>query len=62
MSNFDRSKLSSGKFWLTLISGIVFAYTATHKILDSQAVSAILTAVFTSYFMKDNKNDSQLPK
>ena len=50
----DLNKFTSGKFWLTIISGFVFAYVACRGILDSQAVSAILGSVFTSYFMKDN--------
>jgi hypothetical protein len=54
MKEFDLAKFSSGKFWLTIISGCVFAYVACNKILDSQAVSAILGSVFTSYFMKDS--------
>jgi hypothetical protein len=46
-------KLLSGKFWLTIIAGLVFAYTACHKILSTEAIATLLSAVFTSYFMKD---------
>ena len=55
MKEFDLSKLTSGKFCLTIISGCVFAYVACTKILNDQAVAAILSGVFTSYFMKDNQ-------
>ena len=46
-------KLLSGRFWLTVVSGAVFAYATYANILDSQAVSAILVMVFISYFQKD---------
>ena len=55
------SKLLSGRFWLTIIAGIVFGYTAIYKILPSEAVASIITAVFISYFerhdRKGDKND-----
>lgn len=49
-------KLTSGRFILTIIAGLVFAYATYTKILEAQAVSAILIYVFTSYFDK-NKTD-----
>ena len=51
----DWSKLSSGKFWLTIISGIVFAYATWKKILSAEAVATIVTMVFVSYFQKNNQ-------
>ena len=47
------SNLGSGRFWLTIISGIVFAYATYTKLLSGEAVSAIITMVFMSYFQKD---------
>lgn len=47
------SKLSSGKFWLTIISGIVFAYATVKRILSAEAVATIVTMVFISYFQKN---------
>ena len=49
----DWSKLSSGKFWLTIISGVVFAYATWKKILSAEAVATIVTMVFVSYFQKE---------
>ena len=46
-------KLTSGRFILTIIDGVVFAYATYAKILEAQAVSAILIFVFTSYFDKN---------
>lgn len=50
-------KLESGRFVLTIISGLVFAYATYAGLLDSQAVSAILALVFTSYFNKKNEHN-----
>ena len=50
-------KLLSGRFILTIIAGVVFAYATFAKILEAQAVAAILVGVFTSYFdKKDHGN------
>ncbi len=55
--NIDWSKFSSGKFWLTIITGLVFAYCAVRHILGSEAISTICGMVFISYFQKqDTKN------
>lgn len=51
----DWSKLLSGRLWLTFISGLVFAYATYAKILEAQAVSAIIVAVFTSYFQRQDR-------
>ena len=47
-------KLLSGRFILTLVGATVFFITAIKGILEAQAVSAILSAIFLSYF---NRND-----
>lgn len=52
-------QVTSGRYFLTIIAGLVFAYATYAKILDSQAVSAIVTAVFISYF---NRSDREQPK
>jgi len=46
-------KLLSGRFLLTVIAGLVFAYVSMTGILESQAVSTIIAMVFVSYFNKD---------
>ena len=48
-------KMASGKFWLTIISGFVFAYAVYIKFLNPEATATILTMVFISYFQKENQ-------
>jgi len=48
-------QVTSGRYFLTIIAGLVFAYATYAKILDSQAVSAIVTAVFISYFNRSDR-------
>ena len=54
-----RDKLLSGRLWLTLISGIVFAYCSFTKILTADVIATILTAVFMSYFQRSDRNGTQ---
>jgi hypothetical protein len=55
------AKVTSGKFWLSIIAGIVFAYATYSKILSGEAVSAIISMVFVSYFTKDKGNGNPTP-
>jgi hypothetical protein len=48
-------KLTSGRFWLTIISGFVFAYAVYAKIINAEATAAILTLVFMAYFQKNDR-------
>jgi len=50
------NKLLSGRYYLTIISGIVFAYAVYAKILNAEATAAIITAVFMSYFNRSRNN------
>jgi len=59
MSPCVTEKLSSGKFWLTIISGVVFAYATYKRILNAEAVSTIVTMVFVSYFNRKQENGAQ---
>ncbi len=45
-----KEKLLSGRYFLTVICGIVFAYCAVRKIIPSEAIIAVISTVFTSYF------------
>ncbi len=49
-------KIASGKFWLTIICGIVFAWVSVKKIIPPDAVITIITMVFISYFTKPPQN------
>ena len=51
------SKLCSGRFILTVISGLVFAYAVVTKLIDSQATASIITLVFMAYFSRKRKED-----
>ena len=51
------SKISSGKWVLTVISGVVFAYATFKGILSAEAVASIVSMVFVSYFNKKDDYD-----
>ena len=55
MSQKTIDKILSGRLWLVLITGIVFAYATYAKILSGEAVSAIVVAVYTSYFGRSDR-------
>jgi hypothetical protein len=48
-------KFMSGRFLLTVIAGLVFAWCACRQIISGEATAAILTAVFTSYFHRPDR-------
>ena len=59
-------KIGSGRWWLTIISGIVFAYAVMYDKINAEATAAILACVFTNYFNKGKDNghtevDKKLP-
>ena len=45
-------EFTSGKFLLTLIGGIVFAYVACMQIIKPEVTASILVMIFISYFQK----------
>jgi len=53
------SKILSGRFILTIICGVVFAYISIVKILPPEAVAVILTMVFKSYFERKRKEEEK---
>ena len=56
------NKLLSGQYFLTVTCGAVFAYTACLKIIPPDAVIAILTTVFISYFKRDRAPENGPPE
>jgi hypothetical protein len=46
-------QFSSGRFWLTIIAGAVFAYVSVTKIIDPKDVLMVIMVVFTGYFNKE---------
>ena len=52
-------KATSGRFWLTIISGFVFAYAVWKRILPAEATATIITMVFINYFQRDKKQNNE---
>lgn len=52
-------KLLSGRFILTIICGLTFAYLAIKGKLEAAAVTAVIGSVFASYF---DRNDRKPPQ
>ena len=53
------SKVTSGKFFLTVCSGIVFIYATVARILPEEAIASIVSTVFAMYFLKkENGKDT----
>lgn len=50
------SKFMSGRYVLTIICGLVFAYGAIVKLLPADAVVAIVSMVFISYFQRTDRD------
>ena len=51
------NKLLSGRFILTVIGGAVFAILSIRGLMPKEAVVAILSTIFVSYFNRgDRKN------
>jgi len=61
MDNIKRiiEKLTSGRFVLTVITGMVFAYAVKYKILNAETTAAIIVMVFINYFQKDKDKEEQ---
>lgn len=55
MTTGNISKLLSGRFILTIIGGLVFAYLACSKILPSEATMGILILIFEAYFHREDR-------
>jgi len=60
-SEIITAKLTSGKFWLSIIAGIVFGYCSIKKILPPEAIASIVTYVFTAYFSREKDTNGQKP-
>jgi len=48
-----KEKLISGRYFLTVIAGLTFAYAVYTKLLGAEATAAIITMVFINYFRQD---------
>ena len=61
MSEKILNKVLSGRFLLTAICGIVFAYCAMKGRIEVAAITSILSSVFASYFSRDDRAPEQKP-
>lgn len=57
MNELIIKKLMSGRYILTVIGGVVFAYMAVKKLLPPETSGVILTAVFMSYFNRQRNGE-----
>jgi len=48
-----KEKLLSGRYFLTVVAGLVFAYAVYSKLLNAEATATIITMVFINYFQRD---------
>lgn len=53
------SKLLSGRYLLTVICGMVFFIVSINKIIPVDAIIAILTMVFISYFQRQDRTNGK---
>jgi hypothetical protein len=50
------SKVLGGRFILTVICGVVFAYVAVRQIIPSEATVSIIVSVMTAYFGRQDRH------
>lgn len=55
MRDLILNKILSGRFCLTIICGIVFAYVSMKGIIPPEAVVSIIVSVFTAYFGRTDR-------
>lgn len=54
-----KEKLLSGRLFLTIICGVVFAYGAITKLIPPDAVVSIVSMVFISYFNRHDRKPEE---
>jgi len=52
-------KIMSGRYVLTVLSGVTFLYATWARILTPEAVATIITMVFVSYFNRPDRQSEQ---
>lgn len=52
-------KLFSGKYFLTIVTGIVFAYVSVKGIIGKDVIATIIVMVFTLYFTKQTNGGAK---
>jgi len=55
------AKITSGKFILTVIAGMVFAYCSVRSIIPPDKTYDIISVIVVAYFMKGQSNNVPKP-
>jgi len=55
-TNNKKSMLLSGRYFLTITSGVAFLYTVWQRVLPPEAIATIITMVFSLYFSRQDRN------
>ena len=56
------AKLTSGKYYLTIITGLVFLYASITGKIEKDVIGTIIVTVFTLYFTRKSSNGEQAIK
>lgn len=59
LTDEQKNKLFSGKYFLTLCAGTAFLYATRAKILPPEAVASIISVVVMAYFNKKNGEEKK---
>lgn len=54
-----KNKLMSGRFLLTILTGLAFAYCVITKTLTAEAITGVIMMVFTAYFNRDDRTKKE---
>ncbi len=54
MENLSWTKIFSGKYLFTVLTGLIFAYAVYAKILNGEQVYGVIMLVVSFYFSKTN--------
>lgn len=54
-----KEKLLSGRWILTCICGIVFAYCSIKRVIPPEAITAIMSSMFTAYFNRNDRKQTE---
>ena len=53
------TQITSGRWILTVICGLVFAFAVWKRILPGAATASIITSVFTAYFGRTDRTPTE---
>ena len=59
LTDGQKDKLFSGRYFLTLCAGTTLVYATWAKILPPEAVASIISVVIMAYFQRTDKNGEE---